>query len=173
MRKNLLYILLLITNFLITSVLFAQDQPVYNQYQYNQLVFNPAYAGSRNALETSFFLHRQSVSIPGAPSTESFTVHSPLASDKVGLGLKIFHDNIGVTNTTFFGLDYAYRAHVSANLVAAFGLEASISNFSVNYSLLDGYNSGDPTFTTNIEDFWKPNFSAGLYLQSENYYFGI
>lgn len=153
--------------------LLAQTQPLYNQYQFNQLAINPAYAGSKNALETSFFLHRQTVKINGAPSTESFTIHAPIASDKVGLGLKVFHDKYGVTNTTYIGVDYAYRIHINSNLAASFGLEASIANYSINYFELDAFNAGDPAFTETAESYFSPNFGAGAYLHSDKFYCGI
>lgn len=152
----------------------AQLPPLYEQYQLNQLSFNPAYAGSTGALETNFFLHRHSVNFEGgAPSTEAFTIHAPLANDKVGLGAKFFHDKIGVTNTTFFGVDYAYRIHISDNLTASIGLEASISNYKVDVEQLDAYQEGDPAFMDDLVSYWKPNAGAGLYLHSDNYYFGV
>ena len=173
MRRNTRNFLFLMMLMVVPGMLRAQQDPFYDQYQFNQLAFNPAYAGSKNALETSFFIHRQAVNILGAPSSESFTVHSPMANDKVGLGLKVYHDRIGVTNNTFFGLDYAYRAHINNNLVAAFGIEASLLNYSVDYAQLDGFNSGDPTFTNAKDSYIKPNFSAGFYLQSDVFYLGL
>ncbi|MFI5173073.1 MAG: PorP/SprF family type IX secretion system membrane protein, partial [Chitinophagales bacterium] len=153
--------------------LYAQTQPLYSQYHLNQLAFNPAYAGSKNALETNFFLHRQTVKIKGAPSTEAFTIHAPVANDKVGLGLKVYHDKYGVTNTTYIGLDYAYRVHINSNLNASFGLEASLANYSINYDELDAFIDGDPAFTGTSDSYFSPNFGAGFYLNSDKFYFGM
>ena len=152
---------------------YAQLQPLFDQYHFNQLVFNPAYAGSKGMLETNFFLHRHSVNIDGAPASESFTVHTPLANDKIGVGVKFFHDNIGVTNTNYLGLDYAYRMHINSNLTASIGIELSIANYNVNYNKLDAFNDGDPTFTNATDSYWVPNAGIGLYLHSDNYYLGL
>jgi type IX secretion system PorP/SprF family membrane protein len=168
-----LYTTLLIAACFIANKSFAQLQPLFDQYHFNQLVFNPAYAGSKGMLETNFFLHRQSTNIEGAPASESFTAHTPLANDKIGVGVKFFHDKIGVTNTNYLGLDYAYRMHINSNLTASVGLEVSIANYVVNYSELDAFADGDPTFTGATDSYWQPNAGLGIYLHSDNYYLGL
>ena len=169
-RKGLLYILILIT---LPGYVFTQNLPLYEQYHFNQLVFNPAYAGSKGAFETNFFVHRHSVNITGAPSTESFSAHLPVANDKVGLGIKFYHDKIGVTNSSSVGMDYAYRAHLNNKLVVAIGLEASLTNYSINYQELDAFNDGDPAFDGKVDTYIKPNFGAGVYLHSDKFYLGF
>lgn len=167
---GLFYFLILVG---LPGYVFAQNQPLYEQYHFNQLVINPAYAGSKNAFETNFFVHRHSVNFTGAPSTESFTAHLPVANDKVGLGVKFYHDKIGVTNASSFALDYAYRIHLNSNIVAAIGLEASVSTFSIDYTELDAFNDGDPAFDGKVDSYIKPNFGAGIYLHSDKFYFGF
>lgn len=153
---------------------FAQLPPMYEQFQLNQLTFNPAYAGSTGVLDANFFMHRHAVNFGnGSPSTEAFTLHAPLANDKVGLGAKIFRDKVGVTTTNFVGVDYAYRIHVSDNMTLAIGLEASLANYRVNVSELDAFNGGDPAFSEELESYWSPNAGAGIYAHSDNYYFGL
>lgn len=152
----------------------AQLPPMYEQFNMNQLTFNPGYAGSTGVLDANFFFHRNAVNFGnGSPGTEAITLHAPLANDKVGLGAKIYRDNIGVTSTNFIGLDYAYRIHVSDNLTASIGLEASISSYAVDVTELDAYNGGDPSFTQELESYLKPNAGAGIYLHSDSYYFGV
>ena len=47
MIKKILYILFLF--FISAEISFAQQDPQYSQYMFNQLVINPAYAGSKEA----------------------------------------------------------------------------------------------------------------------------
>ncbi len=173
MRKHL-HILSVAITALFAQPVFAQLPPMYEQYQLNQLTFNPAYAGSKGMLEAAAFLHRQNVNFEeGAPGNQSLTLHLPVANDKIGLGMKFFHDEVGVTNTSSFAFDYAYRAHLSNNLTASFGIEASLTNYRVNASELDAFNAGDPSFTDALESYWKPNLGLGIYLHSDNYYVGL
>ncbi|MEZ5013997.1 MAG: type IX secretion system membrane protein PorP/SprF [Chitinophagales bacterium] len=171
-RKKMLYHWMVAGMLFSAGQLHAQTQPLFDQYQFNQMIFNPAYCGSRQALETSFFLHRQSVRMDGAPSTESLTAHMPLFNDKVGLGIKAFHDNIGVTNKEYFAIDYAYRMHLNNDLVFSIGLEGSITNYNVRYTDLEAYATGDPAFSGN-ESFWVPNAGAGIYFAGAKYYIGL
>lgn len=156
-----------------TTQLHAQLPPLFEQYHLNQLVFNPAYAGSKGGLEAGFFLHRHSTNVQGAPGTESFTLHTPLANDNVGLGFKFYHDKLGVTNNSFVGIDYAYRMHISDHLTASIGIEGSIANYKVDYSQLDAFIDGDPTFTKASESYWSPDAGLGVYLHSDVYYVGL
>ncbi len=171
--KKLYTTLCVIVSMAFSQNAIAQLQPLFDQYHFNQLVFNPAYAGSKGMLETNFFLHRHAVNIEGAPGSESFTAHTPLANDKIGLGVKFFHDKLGVTNTNYLGIDYAYRVHVNNNLIASFGIEASIANYVIDYQKLDAYADGDPAFTDASDSYWSPNAGVGIYLHSDNYYVGL
>ncbi len=63
----------------------SQQDPQYTNYMYNTININPAYAGSRGALSI-FGLHRsQWVGLEGAPTTNSFSINTPIAESKVGL----------------------------------------------------------------------------------------
>lgn len=158
----------------ITLNVSAQLPPMYEQFQLNQLTFNPAYAGSAGVLDANFFFQRHAVNFGnGSPATESITLHTPLANDKVGVGAKVYRDKIGATTTNFVGVDYAYRLHLSDHMTLAIGLEASLANYRVDVGELDAYNAGDPAFDDALESYWSPNAGAGLYLHSDNYYFGL
>ncbi len=172
MRKSLTLFAILMSTVLSRSV-FAQNLPLYDQYHFNQLIFNPAYAGSKNAFETNIFVHQHTSNMLGAPTTQSFTAHLPVSNDKVGLGVKIYHDKIGATNATAFAFDYAYRAHLNTKFVVAIGLEASLTNYSINYAELDAFKDGDPAFGGKVDSYIKPNFGAGIYLHSNNFYLGV
>ena len=172
MKKNKYLIL---STFLIACTFtraFAQSEPAFEQYHFNQLVLNPAYAGSKNSLETNFFLHRQDIKVPGAPSTESFTFHAPVASQKLGLGVKFYHDHIGVTDKYLLGFDFAYQMYLGEGVLSA-GLELSLTNYNVNFSKLDAFQNGDPTFTNEPVNIISPNAGLGIYYRNEHFYMGF
>ena len=70
---------------IITS--FAQQDPQFSQYQFNQMVINPAYAGSRDALSAVVNVRQQWSGFDGAPRTQAFSLHGPLKKKRIGLGL--------------------------------------------------------------------------------------
>src|SRR5659263_181107 len=93
---------------LVSLSLSGQLVPVTNQYVLNPLTINPAYAGNRGALNIAAFYRRQWVGITGAPETITLAADSPLLDAKLGLGLIITSDKIGVTKETQFSTNYAY-----------------------------------------------------------------
>ena len=77
----------------------AQQDPHYTQYMYNMNVINPAYAGSKENLSIGLLYRKQWVDIDGAPSTGTFSGHSPVGKN-VGLGLSAITDQIGPVKET-------------------------------------------------------------------------
>ena len=120
MKKALLPLLLLI---LISTSGFSQQDPMFTKYMFNSLLFNPAYAGSKDHMAITLLHRDQWWGIEGAPKTQSFTIHSPLKDDRVALGLGVYNDAIGPTNTMSFMTSYAYRINLGKGKLS-FGLQA-------------------------------------------------
>src|ERR1700733_6995334 len=106
MKKiHLLFVLLLVMAF----QAFAQQDGLFSQYMFNTMLINPAYAGSRDVISLNALYRKQWVNVPGAPETMTFSADAPLKKEKMGIGLTMFNDKIGVTNSTGFYGNYAYR----------------------------------------------------------------
>ena len=91
----------------------AQQDAMFTHYMYNTLWLNPAYAGTRDALTITGIHRSQWVGFDGAPTDQSFTLHSPLLNGKMGIGLSVLNDKIGPTKSTLFALDLAYHVRLS------------------------------------------------------------
>jgi len=140
---------------------------------YNTANMNPAYAGSRGVLSI-FGLHRtQWVGLDGAPTTNSFALHSPIGISKVGLGLSFINERIGPSDENSISADFSYTIRASETFKLAFGLKATANLLNIDYTKLDIYDPNDPRFQRNIEDSFTPNIGAGAYLYSENTYVGL
>ncbi len=110
---------------LIPVTLSGQLAPVTNQYILNPLTINPAYAGNRGALNIAAFYRKQWVGISGSPETMTLSVDAPLLDAKLGLGLIISNDKIGVTKETRFNTNYSYKINMK-NGILSLGLGAGI-----------------------------------------------
>ena len=64
---------------------WSQHNSSYSQYMFNGLLFNPAYAGSNDALNLTALYRKQWVGIDNAPTTANFTAHTPLKNKKVNI----------------------------------------------------------------------------------------
>ncbi len=157
---------------LLPVMLMAQLTPVNDQYILNPLTINPSYAGSRGGLSVAAFYRQQWVGITGAPRTMSLEVDAPVLSNKLGLGLFIVNDQIGVTKQTEFMTSYAYRIGLG-NGTLALGLGAGLVATNTAWSDLVVIDPGDDYFLIDSKVFVVPDFSFGTYYTVKNYFLGF
>ena len=150
----------------------AQQDPMYTQYMYNTLSVNPAYAGSRDALSLTGLFREQWIGIDGAPSTQSFVMHSPIYSDNMGLGLSVVNDRIGPIHQTMLFADYSYSIQTTDNAKLAFGLKAGVNLLQADLTGLRSTQSGDQAIY-NVDNRLLPNVGVGVYYYSDKGYVGL
>jgi type IX secretion system PorP/SprF family membrane protein len=157
---------------LIISTGYAQQQAMYTQYMFNGLAINPAYAGSQESLTLTALGREQWIGIDGAPSSQTFSAHSPLRNDKVALGMLLTHDEIGVTNQYgAYGM-YAYRIHFKKGTLSA-GLQAGFNTYKARFSDVLVRQGDDGSFASDDVQSFLPNFGAGLYYSTQRFYVGF
>ena len=151
----------------------AQQTPQFTQYMFNTISVNPGYAGSREAL-TIVGLHRsQWVGMDGGPTTQTFSIHSPLRNEKVGVGFSFINDKLGYENFTYLYGDFSYTVNLSQKTKMAFGVKGGFSYYSIDEALFndpDVYN--DPYFQEKLNR-WTPNIGAGIYVHQPRWYVGV
>ena len=169
MRKSV--ILLALCGFLLGDA-FGQQDPMFTKYMFNSLIFNPAYAGSKDYMYAGFLYRNQWAGVEGAPSTQTATLHSPLRNERVGVGLALINDEIGPTQTVGANLSYAYRIPLDKAMKnkLSIGLQGGIENYRANWSMLDIENP-DIVFNDSPNEF-LPNFGVGVFFYNDNYYLG-
>ena len=151
---------------------FSQQDSQYTQYMYNTVNINPAYAGSRGVLSV-FGLHRsQWIGLDGAPTTNSFSVNSPISNTNIGAGISFVNDRIGPTDENTISVDISYSIKTSENYKLSFGLKGTGNFFNLNSDKLKPANAGDPKLQ-NLRNNFTPNLGAGIYFHSNKFYAGI
>lgn len=151
---------------------FAQQDAQYTQYMYNTININPAYAGSRGVMSI-FGLHRtQWVGLDGAPTSNAFSLNTPIKNSNLGLGLSLVNDRIGPTSDNTISADISYTVPMSENYKLSFGIKASGNIFNLDTSKLEPAQQNDPNLQ-NFNNEFSPNFGAGVYLHSDKLYFGL
>jgi type IX secretion system PorP/SprF family membrane protein len=157
---------------LIPLSMSGQLTPVTNQYVLNPLTINPAYAGNRGVLNLVANYRKQWAGIKGAPETVTFSADAPVLDNKVGLGLIIMNDKIGVTNNTYIMSNYAYNIALGDGSLS-FGLGAGIITTNTAWSDLVVLDPGDELYLTSSSRFLVPSFSFGTYFTKHNYFLGF
>lgn len=168
MRKLILLVLFIGSA---ATVTIAQQDPMFTKYMFNSLTVNPAYAGSNDHMSLNLIHRSQWVGIKGAPTTQSFNIHSPLKNERVGVGFTAVNDKIGPVGTLDANVSYAYRIPIGKSRLAI-GMQAGLQNWRSDWSKLDINENPDPVFQTNVNK-WLPNFGAGVYFYNEHFYTGF
>lgn len=162
--------LLMLTNVVNTK---AQYDAMFTQYMFNEMFINPAYAGSRDALSLTALHRQQWVNFPGRPITTTFSMHGPILGDKMGVGLSLLNEKIGVLNRNLIYASYAYRLKIGTNGKLAFGLMGGIHNQLNKFSEVKTTDAGDIQLTQNSPSLIAPNFGFGIYYSDKKMYAGI
>lgn len=149
----------------------AQQRPQFTQFMYNNLVINPAYAGAEEVLSLTLVNRNQWSGVEGAPTTQSFSAHTLLKKKKVGLGLTLISDRIGVHNNTSVLTNYAYHIRVGEKSTLSMGLQVGITNLKSDYASLSG-NSNDPNLANSINETML-DFGTGIYFRSPKLQLGL
>lgn len=158
--------------FLGTFTCLAQQHPVQSLYMFDQSLLNPAYAGSQVQLSGTFINRNQWINLPGAPVTQTVSIHSSFFGAKVGLGAILTRDQIGVHKDYGLYLNYAFHIPMPNKAKLGMGLQAGFNDLSSDYNLLTIRDLTDPNLQGKITKI-NPNFGAGLYYYADNCYFGF
>jgi type IX secretion system PorP/SprF family membrane protein len=177
-KSNIKILALAIAALFATKDAMAQYDAMFTQYMFNEMFINPAYAGSKEAMSATLLHRQQWVSFPGRPVTTSFSLHGPLMGNKMGLGLSVLNEKIGVSSRNLIYASYAYRLKLDAKSTLAMGLMGGIENQQNGLTKLKISNDAnaptDPQFSQNSPNIMAPNFGIGLYYNNaQNWYVGL
>jgi type IX secretion system PorP/SprF family membrane protein len=156
----------------------AQQEPQFTHYMFNTLVYNPGYAGSKEYLSAVAVYRDQWATLggksgwEGRPLTQTFSIHSTFKK-RVGLGLNLVNASAGARQTTYFDGIYAYRVNFG-RATLSIGLQAGVMNWKADWSKLDFQQPQqlDNAFGVLVPNIWLPDFGAGLFFYTPNFYAG-
>ncbi|MEO1517398.1 MAG: type IX secretion system membrane protein PorP/SprF [Bacteroidota bacterium] len=168
MKRFLLFAFLSLVSF----SAWSQQDPMFTKYMFNGLAYNPAFAGSPGYMSARMIYRNQWWAFEGAPTTQSFTIHSPVR-ERVGVGLAVMNDKVGSTGTTSVFGSYAYHIDFGKGRLAI-GLQAGVINWRADWDDLKFRDPRglDQSFNENPTR-WLPNFGAGVFYYAPKYYIGF
>ena len=167
--KKTLYLLLVI----LAHPIYAQQDPLLSQYQFNQLPVNPAYAGVNDVASFDLQYRSQWGGVERAPTTVLLSGHSSFFQNQVGLGFSLVHDQVGINTNTDFNLTYAYELEVASDVTLSFGLQTGLMSLQYDFNELTLEDPTDEDFINADDGFTKFNVGTGLFLSGERFYLGL
>ncbi len=151
----------------------AQQSPQFSQFTFNKLNFNPALVGAYEALTISGFYRHQWFGVEGAPRTGLLNVVAPLTRHNTILGMSLSYDQIGMTQTGTATASYTYRVQFRNGVQVLGGLLGVLEYGRVNWPMADPMDANDAMIGGQAGTAWKPNFGAGIALNTTSWYLGI
>jgi type IX secretion system PorP/SprF family membrane protein len=171
---KVIVIIFIVLSYASFEKVLAQTEPMYSQYMYNMLGVNPAYAGSREVLGLNFFQRNQWSGLRGAPKTTSLNLDQSIKEGKIGLGIQMFSDQLGVEEASGINGFLSSRIKVSENGILSAGLSLGFMNYQFNsLDVLNRIRTDDNVFVTVIPSQWNPSVGFGLYYNTDQFYMGI
>ena len=149
-----------------------QYDPLYTQYMFNSLAINPAYAGTSGSLNAMIMSRQQWVGLPDAPNTQTFSIHSPVASRYIGAGLSFIYDRMGPIQNINLSMDYSFKFKIAETVHTSLGLKGAISSFQSDLTKFQGEVGNDDAYYEHIDRKLLPNFGFGIYCYGNKFYVG-
>ena len=164
--------LLIILVFLLPVKVMGQMFPLSDHYIVNALPINPAFAGAEDALSATVSYRNQWTGFRDAPENKIISIHAPTLHDRVGLGLVVERNSIGIFRETSVIANYAYRTEFNSGKLAL-GMGFGFTSFRNAWNDLEAIDDDDGKLTDNPATAFLPDFSLGAYYYTKTYFFGV
>jgi len=157
---------------------FAQQDPLFTQYMFNNLYMTPAYAGVDGVTRITA-VHRQqwlgyqsSFGDGGAPTTQMVTFNTPIYKMRSGFGEYVVNNQLGRVNNLEAQMMYAYHLGIKETKLS-FAVKLGIYSQTIDGSKYRAIQNPDPLITEGKESQVRPDLGAGVFFRAEKYYAGI
>jgi type IX secretion system PorP/SprF family membrane protein len=157
----------------LVSPVRGQQAPLYTQYMFNQLLYNPALAGVDPYYQIRSNHRFQWVGMTDAPLTNALAFHGPHPTLPMGYGGYIYHDVTGPTSQTSITGSYAYNIGLTESMRLSMGVSVGVMQYRVDGTQITVKDPGDQVLQEAIYTSWVPDANFGLYLYHENFYVGF
>lgn len=160
--------------------LFGQQDAQFTHYMYNQMYYNPAFAGLSNAnsltaIHRSQWFGYDGTSNPGgAPSTQFISYSGFSGLWNGGYGAYVVNDNLGPSNNLEFQLSGSYILNLGNNSSLTLGVKAGFFSSSLNFDELIVVDPNDNLVgLTGRESQMRPDLGFGLLYRRGNFFGGF
>lgn len=157
---------------ILASIAFAQHQPIYSQYMFSGLTWNPANTGDREALSIQLLHRQQWWGFDGAPASNSILLHTPLKNPTNNFGAIISTDRFGVSQRNQVMGTYAFRFPAGKGHVSL-GLQGGILLARDRWTDINPTDPDDAVFREDSPMFTIPLAGFGISYKLPKFYIGF
>lgn len=167
---------------LIGGAVNAQQDYQFTHYMFDNLSFNPGYAGITNSICGTVMFREQWAGFTGNPQTALINVHAPVKMLRGGLGLTYVNDQLGFEKNNLARLSYSFHYGGLGVGTLGAGISVGILQKSLNATWVtpDGgnaiddaaINTGTNLNSSNLSEL-TPDFNLGVFYRTNKLYMGI
>lgn len=174
MRK--IYALFFVVVFL-GSYKSQETLPFYQQYLLDgDFLFNPALYGKTDDVVLNLNYQKQFSQFDLSPNVQSIGMHANVF-DRVGAGLTFFRDQNGPISANGISAGASYFIPIDDDgerkSQFSFGTSANFYNMSIDYSLLNPQEPGDPTLAADSNSLFLVYANLGMAVTYRNFFAGV
>nr|WP_294858618.1 type IX secretion system membrane protein PorP/SprF [uncultured Fluviicola sp.] len=167
-KKNFITSLFVILFF----VSYGQQQSLFTNVFANPLHYSPAYVGSTNYHEVSFFNRNQWVGFKDAPKNFYLNFHGSFKNKaKHGYGIQLLTEQTGLLGKTGVYLNYGYQIKMNKKWKMGLGIRPGFVQYRVRLYDAVIADPGDPIFTGNSYSGNAFDVNTGFRLYSDKFEF--
>ncbi|RXR19014.1 type IX secretion system membrane protein PorP/SprF [Flavobacterium amnicola] len=153
--------------------LFGQNDAKLSIFNYNTLIYNPAFAGSNYGPDVTGIYSTQWMGFEGAPETQFLSAHTMFNNKNVGIGLSFLNDKAGPIKQQNIEGNVSYFLEVNRKVTISVGIKAGIRNFNADLKNLVVLNPQEQAYNTgNIYDM-SMILGIGTYIFTDNAFVGF
>lgn len=160
------------TVLLVAGNLNAQVPGVVSQYMHNSLPLNPAFAGSAGYFTAAASYRAQWAGFDGAPTTNVFSLHTPVKNENIGIGMVGWFDRFGVSKQSSIQMVGAYKLRFRNNNLFL-GISGGVRQGQNNWQEVITTEIGDELFAGQGSTSLTPELGTGAYFQADHYYVSL
>ncbi|MEZ5008987.1 MAG: PorP/SprF family type IX secretion system membrane protein [Chitinophagales bacterium] len=157
-------IIVLFTFLLSASLLQAQQLPVYTNYIFQPMLYNPATVGLDGDVVLTMNFQKAYNRAAGSPVTGWAGFDMPIMNENIGIGANFSVDNLGAHNNISGNVYYAYHIPFSEAYEhkLSIGLSAGFFHQRFNFIELNAADANDPALNVNNNGATAFDMNVGL-----------
>ena len=165
--------------FFLSITLLAQQEPLFSQYMFSKLYYNPGYAGTNNAICAMGLYRQQWVGFKDmegnmvAPLTYTVNIDAPVRVLKGGVGVSITSDKLGFQESINVRLGYSYHLETASGTLGI-GLMVGFLDNRIDFSKFKPIEDDPLLSQLGAESEMLIDASLGLFYKvPDQYYIGL
>ncbi len=158
----------------------AQQDAQFTHYMFNQLYYNPAFAGLSNG-NTLTAIHRSqwfgydgTINSGGAPSTQMISYNSSASLWNGGLGFHVVNDNLGPSSNLELQVSGSYFINLPNGASLSLGLKVGMFSSSIDFDEIVVVDPRDGVGNlSGKESQLRPDLGIGILYRNGNFFGGF